>query len=361
MQSVPDRAGLVCLLAVLLAAPPLPAKEPVRARHGMVVAQEPIAADVGLAVLKNGGNAVDAAIAVGFALAVTHPVAGNIGGGGFILVRLADGRSVFLDFRECAPRKATRDMYLDADGNPTKDSIFGWRSSGVPGSVAGFEAAYKTFGSKPWSELVAPAVSLARDGFVVSQSFSDSLHNAHDMLAADPESKRIFLRDGNLYQPGETFRQPELGGYSRTHRQSGRQGLLSGRNCIAPGECHGCPRRSYRCQDLASYKVIKRVPLTGKYHGFGIITSPPPSAGGVGVLQMLGMLTGTNYASDGPDSAKAVHYEAEVMRRFYADRSEYLGDPDFYVVPTKPLLDPAYIARRRASNRSESRHTKRYG
>ncbi|HMF74515.1 MAG TPA: gamma-glutamyltransferase, partial [Bryobacteraceae bacterium] len=157
--------ALVCLLAVETLLPVLSAKEPVRSSHGMVVAQEPIAADVGLAVLKEGGNAIDAAIAVGFALAVTHPMAGNLGGGGFMLVRLANGKTTFFDFRESAPLKATRDMYLGPDGNTTKDSIFGWRSSGVPGSVAGFEAAYKKFGTKQWTALMAPAVKLAREGF----------------------------------------------------------------------------------------------------------------------------------------------------------------------------------------------------
>jgi gamma-glutamyltranspeptidase/glutathione hydrolase len=349
MQSVLSRAVAVYLLAFLLSAPPLPAKEPVEAKHGMVVAQEAIAADIGLAVLKKGGNAVDAAVAVGFALAVTHPVAGNIGGGGFMLVRLANGRTAFFDFRECAPRKATRDMYIGPDGNPTKDSILGWRSSGVPGSVAGFQAAYKDFGSKPWAELVSPAVTLARDGFVVSPSFSKSLDAAQQMLAADPESKRIFLRGGNLYQPGETFKQPELADTLERIASEGAKGFYEGEVATRLAAAMAAHGGLIGTEDLASYKVINRAPLTGKYKEFGIISAPPPSAGGAGVLQILGMLTGTNYDSDGPNSVKAIHYEAEAMRRFYADRSEYLGDPDFYVVPVKPLLDPAYLARRRST------------
>jgi len=315
----------------------------------MVVAQEPLAADVGLAVLKNGGNAVDAAIAIGFALAVTHPVAGNIGGGGFMLVRLADGRTTFLDFRECAPQKATRDMYIGPDGNATKDSILGWRSSGVPGSVAGFGAAFEKFGSKPWADLVNPAVALARDGFIVSKTLVESLQRAQQMLASDPESKRIFLRNGNLYQLGDFFKQPELAATLERIADRGVKGFYEGETAerlVAAMAAHG---GLITLQDLAGYKVIDRKPLTGTYRNFGIITAPPPSAGGIGLLQILGMLKDTNYASDGPDSAKAVHYEAEAMRRVYADRSEYLGDPDFYVVPVKPLLDPAYLARRRAT------------
>jgi gamma-glutamyltranspeptidase/glutathione hydrolase len=322
------------------------AKDPVRAQHGMVVAQEPFAADVGLAVLKNGGNAVDAAVAVGFALAVTHPQAGNLGGGGFMLVRLADGKTTFLDFRECAPQKASRDMYLDDKGNPTKESIFGWRSSGVPGSVAGFALAHKKFGSQKWQRLVDPAVKLAAEGFTVSPTFEKALAGG-EALATDPESKRIFLRDGNKYQAGETFKQPELAATLQRIAQSGAKGFYEGptaKQFAAEMQAHGGLITE---ADLKAYKVAERVPLEGDYKDFHIITAPPPSAGGIGILQMMAMLNGTDYASDGPDSVKAVHYEAEAMRRFYADRSEYLGDPAFYNVPVKALLDSAYVTWRR--------------
>ncbi len=326
----------------------LDAKEPVRALHGMVVAQEPLAADVGLAVLKNGGNAVDAAVAVGFALAVTHPSAGNIGGGGFMLVRLANGKTDFLDFRECAPQKATRDMYIGPDGKATRDSIFGWRSSGVPGSVAGFETASKKFGSKSWAELVSPAVKLARDGFPVSPTLAASLAEEKS-LATDPESRRIFLRDGSTLQAGEILKQPELADTLARIADGGSKGFYEGetaRKLAAAMDSHGGLVTE---ADLKTYKVGEQAPLTGEYKTFRIISAPPPSAGGVGVLQILGMLKGTGYNSDGPDSAKAVHFEAEAMRRFYADRSEYLGDPDFYNVPLKPLLNPAYLAKRRST------------
>ena len=197
------------LILVPLMTAVLSAHEPVHARHGMVVADEPLAADVGVAVLQNGGNAVDAAVAVGFALAVTHPFAGNLGGGGFMLVRFADGRSTFIDFRERAPEKATRDMYLDAQGNPTRDSVDGWRAAGVPGSVRGFELAQSKYGSKKWAELIAPAIELASKGFALSYKSAESLRNARN-LTDDPESKRIFQKGGSFYEAGDMLVQPEL-------------------------------------------------------------------------------------------------------------------------------------------------------
>src|SRR5579883_1078596 len=186
----------------------LGARQPVRARHGMLVEQEPIAADAGVDVLKKGGNAVDAAVAVGFALAVTHPFAGNIGGGGYMLIRLADGRATFIDFRERAPEKASHDMYLDANGKPTHDSIEGWRASGVPGTVRGLEYAQKKFGREKWADDLAPAIALARS-HPLSYAEAESMKNARN-LAKYPESRRIFQRDGKLYEPGENFSQPEL-------------------------------------------------------------------------------------------------------------------------------------------------------
>ncbi|MBV9084421.1 MAG: gamma-glutamyltransferase [Acidobacteriaceae bacterium] len=334
---------LACVLSVVLGA-----KNPVTAKHGMVVAQEPLAADIGLDVLKHGGNAVDAAIAVGFALAVTHPVAGNIGGGGFMLVREADGRTDFLDFREAAPERATRDMYVGVNGEPTRDSIFGWRSSGVPGSVMGFEAAHKNFGTKPWARLVAPAIQLARNGFPVTQPLAESLQRTHS-LETDPESKRIFLKNGTYYKPGDLLKQPELASTLDRVAEHGASGFYEGETAKTLAREMAAHGGLITEQDLNSYKVIGRASLIGDYKAFHLITAPPPSAGGVGLLQMMDVLEGTGYASGGPDSAKAVHYEAEAMRRFYADRSEYLGDPGFYNVPVRQLLDPKYIASRRSS------------
>jgi gamma-glutamyltranspeptidase/glutathione hydrolase len=343
------QSGLALLLVLCAFVVPVRAKEPVQAKHGMVVAQEPIAADAGVTVLKSGGNAVDAAIAVGFALAVTHPSAGNLGGGGFMLIRLADGKTTFLDFREAAPRKATGNMYIGPDGNATRESIVGWRASGVPGSVAGFEFAHQKFGSKPWSALLAPAVHLARDGFVVNGAFAASLNSPDNRLKLDPESKHSFLRDGNAYKPGDNFRQPDLAATLARVANSGAKDFYEGETAKRFAAAMAAHGGLITVDDLKSYKVIERAPLTGDYKTFHIITAPPPSAGGVGLLQMMGMLAGTSYETTGPDSATAVHYEAEAMRRFYADRSEYLGDPGFYNVPVKQLLDPAYLAWRRGT------------
>jgi gamma-glutamyltranspeptidase/glutathione hydrolase len=314
----------------------------------MVVVQEPLAADVGLAVLKEGGNAVDAAIAIGFALAVTHPSAGNIGGGGFMLVRMADGKSTFLDFRESAPGKASHDMYLDADGNPTRDSILGWRASGVPGSLAGFEYAYKKFATKTWAQLLTPAVKLAGDGFTVDSSFASSLGaSKENPLQADPESRRIFLRDGNPYKAGEIFKQPELAATLDRVAKFGAKEFYEGETAKRFADAMAANHGIITQDDLKNYKVIERTPLEGNYKGFHILTAPPPSAGGVGLLQILGILQGTKYEAGGANSPTAVHYEAEAMRLFYADRSEYIGDPDFYNVPVSALLDPKYLAKRR--------------
>ena len=315
----------------------------------MVVAQEPLAADVGVSVLKSGGNAVDAAIAVGFALAVTHPSAGNIGGGGFMLVRLATGKTAFFDFREAAPQKASRDMYLGPDGNPTKDSIFGWRSSGVPGSVSGFSAAHKDFGSQPWAKLIAPAVALAKNGFALSESLAGSFNTKNSPLKKDPESTRKFLRDGNPYLTGDTFKQPELAATLERVASHGANDFYEGESAKLFAKAMAEHGGLITLDDLKSYKTLKREPLTGTYKDFVITTAPPPSAGGIGVLEMMGMLNGTGYDSNGANSPKAIHFEAEAMRRFYADRSEYLGDPGFYNVPIRQLLDPAYLSWRRKS------------
>ena len=347
-------SGLTRVGALLVLLTPFPlrilsAKDPVKARHGMVVAQEPIAADVGLRILQHGGNAVDAAVALGFALAVTHPVAGNLGGGGFMLIRLANGTTTFLDFRECAPAAASRDMYIGSDGNPTGDSVNGWRSAGVPGTVAGLAFAQRKFGSKPWRDLVAPATSLAANGITLTEPVAASIRDEKNPLHLDPESQRVFLRSGKPFQAGETLKQPELASTLNRIATGGSDGFYKGETARLLASAMATHGGLITEADLAAYKVAERTPLQGDYHGFHIITSPPPSAGGIGLLQIMGMLDGTGYASDGPDSAKAVHFETEAMRRFYADRSEYLGDPSFYNVPTPDLLKPAYLAWRRST------------
>jgi len=318
----------------------------------MVVAHETHATDAGEAVLEAGGNAIDAAVAVAFALAVTHPSAGNIGGGGFMLIRFADGRSTFIDFRERAPNSASRDMYIDpATGKPTTDSVTGYRASGVPGTVLGMEYAHTKYGKRPWKELVEPAVRLARDGFPVSYALSRSLSSRMESnrMAQFPDTKRIFLKDGVGYEMGEVFKQPELAATMMRIRDSGAKDFYEGetaRMLTADMAAHG---GIITMEDLRDYKVFERKPLEGTYKGYGIITAPPPSSGGVGILQMLGMLEGTDYAKTGAGSARAMHFEAEAMRRFFADRSDYMGDPDFVKVPLTAMLNPAYIKLRRES------------
>jgi gamma-glutamyltranspeptidase / glutathione hydrolase len=337
------RLSLVLLLVV-----PLSAREPVRARHAMVVAQEPQAADVGVAVLEKGGNAVDAAVAVGFALAVTHPFAGNLGGGGFMLIRFADGRTTFLDFRERAPEKASRNMYLDASGKLTRDSVEGWRSSGVPGSVRGFELAHSKYGRAKWADDLAPAVELASKGFPVSYALATSLRDSPE-LPRSTESRRIFLKNGAYYQVGEKLFQPELARTLARISSQGAKDFYEGETAKKLAEEMARNGGLITLSDLKNYTAVERKPLTGRYRNYDLITAPPPSSGGIGILQMLGMLEASGYEKSGAGSAASVHYMAEVMRRSYADRSEYLGDPDFVKVPVAGLLDPGYIAKRRSS------------
>lgn len=334
------------LLLFLLFALPAQARQPVRARHGMVVSREPHATQVGLSVLESGGNAIDAAVAVGFALAVTHPSAGNLGGGGFMLVRFADGRTAFLDFRERAPAIAAHDMYIGPDGKPTRDSLLGYRASGVPGTVKGLEYAHAKWGKRKWKELVNPALELASQGFPVSWGLATSLQSktVSEKLAQFPESKRIFLNNGTPYQMGDRLKQPELAATLRRIRDRGSKDFYEGETAKLLAADQQAHNGLITLDDLKRYKAVERMPLLGKYRGYDVITSPPPSSGGIGVLQMLGVLEGLDVVKPGAGSAAEVHLLAETMRRYFADRSEYLGDPDFFKVPVTSLLNPKYIA-----------------
>jgi gamma-glutamyltranspeptidase / glutathione hydrolase len=346
-SSVMPLAALIALVPFLAAA--LKAAEPVKARHAMVVAEEPHATEIGVSILKRGGNAVDAAVAVGFALAVTHPFAGNLGGGGFMLIRFADGRSTFVDFREQAPQSASRDMYLDSAGNPTRDSIDGWRASGVPGTVRGFELAQSKYGRRKWAALIAPAIKLARQGFPVPATMVRSLQAEEERLAKDPESRRVFLNNGARFREGEKLVQPELAETLARIAKSGGSEFYegqTGRRLAAEMAAHG---GLVTLADLQNYRAVERVPLAGKYRNVTILTAPPPSSGGIGLLEMLGMLEGSEYEKTGAGSAATIHYMTEVMRRSFADRSQYLGDPDFVKLPVKGLLDPEYLKKRRAT------------
>jgi gamma-glutamyltranspeptidase / glutathione hydrolase len=343
-----SRAGrcLTLLLVFALVVPAADGRDPVYGRKAMVVAQEDLATDVGVSILRAGGNAVDAAVAVGFALAVTHPYAGNLGGGGFLLIRMADGRATFIDFRETAPGRASRDMYRDAAGKPTNDSVVGWRSVGVPGMVRGFELAHEKYGRKPWAELVNPAVALAAKGFPVSRWQMNSWKRSAPLLSQFPESQRIFLKGGAYYDWQETFRQPELAQTLGRIARLGAQDFYEGETAHLLAAAMAKNGGLITLADLRDYKAVERKPLEADYKGYHIITSPPPSSGGVGLLQMLAMLSTTGYEKYGAGSAEAYHYMAEVMRRFFADRNQYLADPDFVKNPIDALLDPAYVRSR---------------
>jgi gamma-glutamyltranspeptidase/glutathione hydrolase len=322
--------------------------EPVRARHAMVVSREAHASEAGAATLRAGGNAVDAAVAVGFALAVTHPQAGNLGGGGFMLIRFSDGRATFLDFRERAPLAASANMYLDAAGKPTDGSRFGYRASGVPGTVRGFELAWKNHGHLKWTALLAPAIRLARDGFPVSHDLARSLRESKT-LARDAESRRLFQRDGRFYQTGEPLRQPELAAVLERIALNGARDFYAGRTAQLIARAQREHGGLITLADLADYQAVTRAPLEGAYKGYRLITSPPPSSGGVGLLAMLGVLDGSGYERQGAGSAAAIHFMTETMRRYYADRARYLADPDFAPVPVPGLTSKLYTAQLRRS------------
>ena len=342
-MNVQRRLAALCI--VTAASIPALARQPVRARKAMVVAQEALATDVGVEVLRKGGNAVDAAVAVAFALAVTHPFAGNLGGGGFLLLRTGDGRATFIDFRERAPEKSTRDMYLDSSGKPTRDSLVGWRASGVPGTVRGLELAHKKYGSKPWAQLLRPAIRLARSGFPVSHALSTQLRGemTSRLLGAFPESKRIFLKDGAFYEPDEVLKQLDLARTLERIAKGGAREFYEGETARRLADEMSKNGGLVTLADLKAYQAVERKPLTGKYKGYDIVTAPPPSSGGIGILQMMGMLEGSGYEKSGAGSAATYHYLAETMRRYFADRSEYMGDPDFYKVPVGGLLRREYI------------------
>jgi gamma-glutamyltranspeptidase/glutathione hydrolase len=338
----------ILAFVLITAIVPVWAAQPVRARHGMVVTRERHATEAGLQILKSGGNAIDAAVTVGLALAVTHPSAGNIGGGGFMLIRLADGRTTFIDFRERAPQGASHDMYLGPDGKPTRDSVLGYRAAGIPGTVRGLEYANKKYGKKAWAELVHPAVELASKGFPLSYGLAQSLRSQRE-FERFAESKRIFQRDGKFYEAGEVFQQPDLARTLERIQKQGSRDFYEGETAQLLAKDMAAHGGLITVADLKGYTVHERATLTGAYKGYTILTAPPPSSGGIGILQMLGMLDGTGYEKGGAGSASTVHYMTEAMRRYFADRSEHLGDSDFFKVPTASLLDPKYIARRRDS------------
>ena len=324
---------------------------PYRAKHAMVVSGDGYATDAGLAILKAGGNAMDAAIAMGFVLGVTHSGMTGLGGGGYILVRMADGTTEFFDFREQAPGRASRNMFLDANGNLSKDSVLGWKAAAVPGTVKGYETAQKKFGTKPWAELVQPAIRLAQQGFPVSWLKATAFRQpaSAERLGAFPESKRVFLNGGKFYEPGDLLIQKELAQTLERVARDGSKDFYEGETAHRFADAMATNGGLITLADLKAFNVSEHRPLTGRYEGYDIITAAGSSSGGLGLLQMLGMLEGTGYAKPGAGSAGSIHYLAEAMRRCFADRSEYIGDPDYFHVPYESLLDPKHIADLRAS------------
>ena len=339
--------GVTLSLALTLT-PPITAfaasPAPAKGEHGMVVTEQHLATEVGVDVLKKGGNAVDAAVAVGYALAVVYPEAGNIGGGGFMTIRLKDGRTTFLDFRERAPLAATKTMYLDKDGNPVKGaSLDGYLAVGVPGSVAGFEMAREKYGTLSRQDLMAPAIAYAKGGFVLNQGDAASFANSAARLGKDPAAAAIFLKpDGKPYSAGETLVQPDLAASLSVISQKGPDAFYKGAIADAIVKASGAKGGILAKGDFEQYAVRELKPVTCSYRGYEIISSPPPSSGGVIICEILNVLEGYPLSYTGYASADTLHYMVEAMRYAYVDRNSALGDPDFVDNPVSKLLDKAY-------------------
>lgn len=318
--------------------------EPAAGRHGMVVSTDSLASAAGLEILRAGGNAVDAAIATQFALAVVYPSAGNIGGGGFLVARLADDTRVALDFREEAPGGAAADMYLDDEGNVTDASWVGHLAAGVPGSVAGMEAAHERFGILPWARLLAPAVRLARDGFTIAPRHHGDLARARDLLARFPATGAVFLPGGEPPAAGSVFRQPDLARTLQAIADSGASVFYRG--WIADSVAAEMRRGGglITTADLAAYRAVWRDPIEIDYRGWTLISMPPPSSGGTTMGQILNIVESWDLGSGDLtwQSPEAIHVAVEAMRRAYGDRNYYLGDPDVVEMPLARLLSQAY-------------------
>jgi gamma-glutamyltranspeptidase/glutathione hydrolase len=320
-------------------------QQAVRAPHGMVATDEELGSQAGIEILKRGGNAVDGAVAVAFALAVVEPAAGNIGGGGFMLVRLADGHTTFFDYREVAPGKASRDMYIKPDGTLDKElSVIGYKSVAVPGTVAGLELALKTYGKLKLAEVMAPAIHLAEDGFPVSEKLARQWDGERPVLQQFTVSRRIFLNDGKMFHPGDTFKQPELAATLKRIARNGAAEFYRGETAKMIVDDMQRMGGLITLEDLAQYQPKVRQALQASYeldgHKWDVITSPPPSSGGVAIIEAMNMLQ--SVPLKGWDDAQSVHMVVETMRRVFADRAAYLADPDFAKVPVEGLTSDCY-------------------
>jgi gamma-glutamyltranspeptidase/glutathione hydrolase len=336
-------------------------REPVRAKHGVVASTNEVASQVGVDIMKRGGNAVDAAIAVAFALAVTHPAAGNLGGGGFMMIRLKDGRTTAIDYREMAPAAATRNIYLDKSGKVIEGeggSIEGYRAAGVPGTVRGMELALKKYGSGKltWTQLIEPARRLA-NGFTVTNSLARGLRGNRDYLSKYPETKRIYLNNGKFYNEGETFVQPDLAATFARVQQRGPNEFYEGQTARMIVDDMKQHNGLITMEDMRGYVAKERETLRGNYRGYEIISMPPPSSGGAVLIEMLNILEGYDFKKIDWASSERYHLTTEAMRRAFADRAEYMGDTDFVKVPIAGLVDKKYAAQLRSTINPERAST----
>jgi len=318
-------------------------RRPVKGFNGMVVSSDSLATRIGVEILKKGGNAVDAAVAVGFALAVTYPQAGNIGGGGFMVIRMANGETITIDFREKAPMKASEDMFLDENGNfvPERSQI-GHLSVGVPGSVAGLLLALEKYGTMSRKEVLKPAIKLAEKGFIVNEGLANAFKNAFEHFKKFPSTMKYFSKNGQPYKAGDRLVQKDLAKVLKLIRDKGRDGFYKGRvaDLIVEEMKRGGGLITY--EDLENYQPVLRKPVVGNYRGYEIISMGPPSSGGVCLIELLNILENFDLKKYGFGSSYTIHYLVEAMRRVYADRAEYLGDPDFVQIPLDKLLSKEY-------------------
>ncbi|MEO8218501.1 MAG: gamma-glutamyltransferase, partial [Acidobacteriota bacterium] len=320
-------------------------RAPVRARHGIVASVSEIASQVGVDTMKKGGNSVDAAVAVAFTLAVVWPSAGNLGGGGFMVIRDANGKAEVIDYRERAPLAASRDMYLDADGQVIPDSsTLGYRGVGVPGTVAGLALAQKRHGRLHWSDLIEPARKLAKDGFPVSEHLARSLNETRNVrrLSTFPESRRIFLRSGSPFRTGDIFKQPELAATLSRIQKVGARDFYEGKTAeliVSDMKAHG---GIITARDLREYEPTIREPLRGTYRGYEILTMPPPSSGGAVLLEMLNILEHFDLSRTGHNSSQELSLLVPAMKLAYSDRASFMGDTDFVKVPIEGIISKKY-------------------
>jgi gamma-glutamyltranspeptidase / glutathione hydrolase len=340
------RILMACLCSLAVVAANAASEKPVAAENGMVVSAQHLATEVGVDILKRGGNAIDAAVAMGYALAVVYPAAGNLGGGGFMTILFADGRKSFLDFREKAPRKASRDMFLDKDGHVIKAlSTIGWLAVGVPGTVSGLEYARTRYGTMRRAALIAPAIELAEDGFSLDQGDVDMLATATEDFKKSPATSEIFLNDGQPFAAGEKLVQRDLAQTLRLIAEQGLDGFYRGKTSAAIVEASRAGGGIIDQEDLVRYKTRELPPLECDYHRFHVISAPPPSSGGVAICEMLNILEGYPLRQLGWGSAQGLHYEIEAMRHAFLDRNTLLGDPDFSSIPIRELIDKEYAAK----------------